>query len=226
MFLNKPIENITPFSLLDFQDLSACIIWFSGCNMRCSYCYNPEIVFGKGKYSFDDVYQFLNKRKNLLDGVVLSGGECTIHKELIPFVQEIKRMGFKIKLDTNGTYPDKVKKLVNDQLIDFISLDFKAMKNKFYTVTSSKHHSKFVETFLFLVQSKFPFEMRTTYHDELFQLEDLNNMIEFIEQSGYKSVYYIQNFFNNSETIGHLANSKKLKLEKLNPTSLHIQIRN
>ena len=105
----KPIENITPFSLLDFQDLCACIIWFTGCNMRCSYCYNPEIVFGKGKYNFEEAIQFLQKRINLLDGVVLSGGECTLHKELIPFVKEIKNLGFKIKIDTNGTYPSKIK---------------------------------------------------------------------------------------------------------------------
>jgi pyruvate formate lyase activating enzyme len=223
MLKAKPIQNITPFSMLDFHDLCSCIIWFAGCNMRCPYCYNPEIVFGKGKYNFDEVLQFLQKRVNLLDGVVLSGGECTLHKELIPFVKEIKKLGFKIKIDTNGTYPSKIKELVENKLVDFISLDFKADENKFF---ESKRYSKFSETYTYLIANNLPFEVRTTYHQELFTINEIKKMISFLEESGYKKPFYIQNFYNDSKTIGNLLNSVKLKTEQLGPTTIPIVIRN
>ena len=87
----KPIYSITPFTLLDYPHKAACIIWFAGCNMRCLYCYNPDIVLGKGKLSFQEALNFLKTRINLLDGVVLSGGECTSHKNIKVLLQEIKK---------------------------------------------------------------------------------------------------------------------------------------
>ena len=88
----KAIHSITPFTLLDFPDKTACILWFSGCNMKCDYCYNPEIVFGKGQVSFSEIFSFLKLRKNLLDAVVLSGGECLIHQNILPLIQTIKEI--------------------------------------------------------------------------------------------------------------------------------------
>lgn len=93
--LNKKIiYNISPFTLLDFPDKTACILWFAGCNMRCAYCYNPDIVLGKGKKTIKEALNFIKTRKGLLDGVVLSGGECTLYKELPEIAREIKKMGF------------------------------------------------------------------------------------------------------------------------------------
>jgi pyruvate formate lyase activating enzyme len=93
----KPVYSITPFTLLDYPHKTACILWFAGCNMKCVYCYNPDIVFGKGKISISEVLNFLNRRKSLLDGVVLSGGECTSHKNIRQLLQEIKKLGFLVK---------------------------------------------------------------------------------------------------------------------------------
>ncbi|HFQ61604.1 MAG TPA: 4Fe-4S cluster-binding domain-containing protein, partial [Epsilonproteobacteria bacterium] len=107
----KPIYDITKFTHLDYPDHLACIIWFAGCNMRCDYCYNKDIVFAKnGTYSLNDALAFLETRRSLLDGVVLSGGEASL-QELIPFCKAIKKLGFSIKLDTNGTNPELVKEL-------------------------------------------------------------------------------------------------------------------
>ena len=86
----------------DFPDSTACILWVAGCNMRCGYCHNPQIVLGKGVLSEADVLNFLHRRKGLLDGVVLSGGEATAWPGLIAFTTRVKAMGFAVKLDTNG----------------------------------------------------------------------------------------------------------------------------
>ena len=110
--LTLPIYDVTPFTLLDFPGQTACIIWFSGCNMRCGYCHNPQIVKGVGDKSVEDVLAFLEKRRDLLNGVVLSGGEATLYKDIIPFVTKIKCMGYAVKLDTNGTRPDIIQEML------------------------------------------------------------------------------------------------------------------
>ena len=117
----KVVYDITKFTHLDFPNHLACIVWFSGCNMRCDYCYNKDIVFAKnGVYSYNDVIDFLKTRVGLLDAVVLSGGEATLH-ELVLFCKEIKKLGFLIKLDTNGTNPHAIKNLLDLNLLDFIA---------------------------------------------------------------------------------------------------------
>ena len=116
--VSTPIYSITPFTLLDYAHKSACILWFAGCNMRCLYCYNPEIVLGKGSISFEKALGFLRSRKILLDGVVFSGGECLLHKNIIELIAEVKKMGFLVKIDTNGSQPKVLKSLIEKQLID------------------------------------------------------------------------------------------------------------
>ena len=117
--LGKSISNITPFTLLDYPHKSACILWYAGCNMRCLYCYNPEIVLGKGTIAFTNVIAFLKTRIGLLDAVVFSGGECLIHKTILEHIKIVKEMGFLVKIDTNGSCPKILKQLVDDNLIDY-----------------------------------------------------------------------------------------------------------
>ena len=85
---------------MDYPDKSACIFWYAGCNMRCLYCYNPEIVLGKGTTTFSEAISFLKSRQGLLDAVVFSGGECLIHKNILDQIKTIKELGFLIKIDT------------------------------------------------------------------------------------------------------------------------------
>ena len=102
-----PVYGLTPFTMLDYPDRTACIIWFAGCNMRCAYCHNPEIVLGgKGTMQLGEIFMFLEKRKGLLSGVVLSGGEASVYPQIEEVAAKIKQMGFDIKLDTNGTRPE------------------------------------------------------------------------------------------------------------------------
>ena len=209
--LSKPIYNITPFTLLDYPDKSACIIWYSGCNMRCLYCYNPEIVLGKGSTSFPEAISFLQKRQGLLDAVVFSGGECLLHKNIVAQIKEIKEMGFLVKIDTNGSNTAVLKQLLQESLIDYVALDYKATASKFQTVTKTDLFSKFENSFAMLQESEIPFEIRTTFHSDLILEADWIEMIEYLTQKNYTGKYYIQSFKNNVETLGKLPSSAKMK---------------
>lgn len=213
---NKVIYDLTPFTHLDFPDHLACIVWFSGCNMRCDYCYNKDIVFSKsGKYSYNYVLNFLKTRQNLLDGVVLSGGEATSHN-LIKFCQEIKKLGFKIKLDTNGTNPLHVEQLIKLNLLDYIALDYKAPKEKFTQITHSKEFDEFSQTLNLIINSQIEHEVRTTLHNDLLNEEDINLIIKDLKLQNYKNIYYIQKFIDTGSNIASLQTSiKKFDKSKL-----------
>lgn len=225
--LNKKIiYDISPFTLLDFPDKIACIFWFAGCNMRCAYCYNPDIVLGKGKKTIKEALDFIKTRKGLLDGVVLSGGECTLYKELPEIVREIKQLGFLVKLDTNGSNPDCVHSLINEHLVDYVSLDFKAMPDKFESITQSDFFAEFEKTFLLLLQSSIPFEVRTTVHSDLLSHHDIQAMISYLEKHQYTGKFYLQNYLNNTKTIGDIKNSHKRINRREFSSHLEITIRN
>ncbi len=200
----KVIYDVTKFTHLDYPDHLACIVWFSGCNMRCDFCYNKDIVFAKsGEYSYEEVLSFLKTRVNLLDAVVLSGGEATSHK-LVNFCLQIKELGFKIKLDTNGTNYESVKKLIALNLLDFIALDYKAPKNKFTRITHSTKYDEFSKTLNMLIESGIDYEVRTTLHYDLLDENDINTIISDLQQRGYNRKYYIQKFLDTRNNIGNI----------------------
>jgi pyruvate formate lyase activating enzyme len=222
----RPIYSLTPFTLLDYPHKSACILWFAGCNMRCLYCYNPEIVFGKGIISFENAMQFLKGRSHLLDAVVFSGGECLLHKKSISFIAEVKKMGFLVKIDTNGSHPEVLKELIQKELIDYVALDFKAMPEKFEKITQSNLFIPFEKSLLLLLQSSIPFEVRTTVHSEILNKNDILQMISYLENIGYTGNYYIQHFVNGATTIEKLGHSfKELENENLSTEKIKVQFR-
>ena len=207
LFSTKVIYDITRFTHLDYPNHLACIIWFSGCNMRCDFCYNKEIVFAKdGSYSYDDVLEFLKTRVGLLDAVVLSGGEATSHK-LVEFCKKIKQLGFLIKLDTNGINHDSIKELLDLDLLDFIALDYKAPKDKFVPITHSNKYTDFIKTLDLLIQNNMEFEVRTTLHNDLLDANDINEIISDLKARGYSDNYYIQKFLDTGTSIGNLSPS-------------------
>lgn len=222
----KPIYSLTPFTLLDYPHKSACILWFAGCNMRCLYCYNPEIVFGKGIISFEKAFEFLKSRKQLLDAVVFSGGECLLHKNSVSFIAEVKKMGFLVKIDTNGSQPKVLEELIQKELINYVALDFKAMPANFEKITQSKLFIPFEKSLLLLLQSGIPFEVRTTVHSELLGKNEIQEMISYLEKIGYSGNYYIQHFVNGAPTIEKLGHSfKELENENISTEKIKISFR-
>ena len=223
---SNPIYSITPFTLLDYAHKSACILWFAGCNMRCLYCYNPEIVQGKGTISFEKALTFLHSRKNLLDAVVFSGGECLLHKNSIQLIAEVKKMGFLVKIDTNGSRPDTLQYALQNQLIDYVALDYKAMPIHFEKITQSNLFLPFQKSLHLLIESGLPFEVRTTVHSELIDRSQMQNMIQYLEHQNYRGNYYIQYFVNGVNTLGKLGFSvRELDKENLSTSSISVQFR-
>jgi len=203
--LNKKIVyDVTKFTTTDYKDHLSCIVWFIGCNMHCSYCYNSDIVLSKkANHSFEEVIGFLKTRVNLLDAVVLSGGEATLHN-LVLYCTLIKALGFKIKLDTNGLNTLLIKELVNKELVDYIALDFKATQQKFQQITKTSRYNDFFQTLEFLVMSNVDFEVRTTLHANLLNENDINIMMKHLKKVGYEGTFYIQNFLYTPDNLGKL----------------------
>ena len=222
----KIIYDLTKFTTTDYEGHLSCIFWFIGCNFRCLYCYNRDIVLTKqGNFSFNDILEFLKSRVGLLDAVVLSGGEATIHN-LIPICKEIKELGFKIKLDTNGSNLKQIKDLLKLNLIDYIALDFKTTKNKFYEITNSCRYENSIKTIQYLLSLDFDFELRTTINTNLLDEKDINEMINIISDLGYKKTYYLQNFLETSSNIGNIKKGREINKELIDNKNLVIKYRN
>lgn len=223
----KPVYNITPFTLLDYPNRTACILWFAGCNMRCLYCYNPEIVLGKGKLSVEEVTAFLRARQGLLQSVVFSGGECTIHPAFPPLVALAKELGYLVKVDTNGTRPRLLSQMIESGYIDYVALDFKSHAAKHDWITKSEGFASFLETFEVLQNTTVPFEVRTTWHSTLLDTADLRSMVDYLEAHGYSGNYYVQRFFNGVPTLAELPDMyEQLDTASLSTENIQVVVRN
>ena len=128
------IGGLQKFSFIDYPNKTSAIIFTQGCNFRCAYCHNPELVYPE-KYqvpiSEEQVFAFLESRKNQLDAVVITGGEPTLQPDLIEFIKKVKAMGFLVKLDSNGSNPQVLEQVINQKLVDFIAMDIKAPFDKY-----------------------------------------------------------------------------------------------
>jgi len=170
--------------------------------MACPYCYNPQIVREKGFISPEEALDFLKTRQGRLDGVVLSGGECTLYPHLEQFTQEIKALGFKIKIDTNGSNPTVLKQLLDHHLVDYIALDYKAPFLKYPELIQYHPVERIEQTLTLLLGASIPFEVRTTLHSDLLDVDDINGIIEDLYTKGYQGTYYIQHYLHVDETLG------------------------
>lgn len=211
-----PFHALTPFTMLDFPDRTACIVWVAGCNMRCGYCQNPQIVLQQGSLGEAAVLAFLERRQGLLDGVVLSGGEATTWPGLHAFARRVASMGFALKLDTNGLRPDVVARLVEEELVDRVALDYKAPRHKFRKVTGTKAWNRFSSTLdLLSSQDRVPFEVRTTVHPDLLNRNDLLEIARDLVLRGYRRPWTLQHALAGPDrpTLGNL---------RISPTEIDI----
>ncbi|CAD7288199.1 7-carboxy-7-deazaguanine synthase [Campylobacter majalis] len=222
------IYSITPFTMMDYPEHLACVVWFMGCNMRCAYCYNTAVVNAKfsntNGVSNDEFLAFLDKRKGKLNAVVFSGGECSLTPSFEYLANEVKSRNFKLKIDTNGSNPEILKKIIN--LVDFIALDFKAPKEKFHAITASNLYENFIKTLKFLLSMDVEFEVRTTIHSKLLDESDISKMASMLKRYGYDKTYYLQNFLYTKEHFGSLKEQTKiLNISDIN-SPLKIELRN
>ena len=180
-------------TLLDYPGRVACTIFLGGCNFRCPFCQNGALVVKPGsqpEYSQEEILAFLKKRKGILDGVCVSGGEPTLSDGLPDFLRELKDLGYDVKLDTNGSRPSVVKKLAADGLIDKVAMDIKACPSNYHVLTGvDVDLDAILETAGWLLKGELDYEFRTTVVRELHSEKDFQEISQWL--SGAKS-YYLQ----------------------------------
>lgn len=179
------IGGLYRFSLIDYPGRISGVIFTVGCNFRCSYCHNPELVENSVDIiSEDEVLSFLNERKDKLDGIVLTGGEPTLQSDIIEFIEKIKKLGFLVKLDTNGSRPEIIKELIDRNLIDYIAMDIKAPIERYREITLSNiDTTKILESINLVVSSSIEYEFRTTVVRSLLSKEDILKIGEMIRSA-------------------------------------------
>jgi pyruvate formate lyase activating enzyme len=203
------VENIfaglQKLTLLDYPGKVACTLFTNGCNFRCPFCHNSALVVRAGEQTFyknDEILAFLKKRLGILDGVAITGGEPTLMPGLYDFISEVKALGYSVKLDTNGTNPKLLKRLVNNSLVDFVAMDIKNTREKYAeTVGLAKDYdlSSIEESKDFLMENKVDFEFRTTVAKPFHTAEDFYKIGEWLKG---EEKYFLQQFKDSGDIIG------------------------
>ena len=169
------IGGLLKFSMIDFPGYISAIVFTQGCNIRCKYCHNPELLplSGETSYSEEEILYYLEKRKNCLEGLVITGGEPTLQADLKDFIKKVRAFGYKIKLDTNGTNPQMVRELINEHLVDFIAMDIKAPFEKYHLVCGPVNTARVQETMSLIIESGIAYQFRTTYYKKVLNDSDI-----------------------------------------------------
>jgi pyruvate formate lyase activating enzyme len=194
------IGGLQKTSLIDYPSCLSAIIWTIGCNFRCPFCYNKNLVLGNIKlYQEEEIFSFLNKRKGLLEAVVITGGEPLLQEDIVNFASKIKKQGYLLKIDTNGCNPEKLQELLNKKLVDYVAMDIKAPKKKYEQLTGVKPDLKKIEKSIELIKTDAPdYEFRTTFVPDLLKKDDIIEIAKWLY--GAKN-YYLQQFKNNPPLI-------------------------
>lgn len=195
------IAGYQKLTLLDYPEQTACIIFTTGCNMRCPFCHNSKIASSNDNYvDEEEIFNFLRSRVGLLDGVCISGGEPTLQADLKYFIKRIKDLDYLVKLDTNGSNVHVLKDLVESKLVDYVAMDVKNSIGK-YSMTSGLSNNQIVNNILesikYLMQDKVDYEFRTTILKDYHTAADMDRLSVML--SGCKK-YYLQKFIK-SENI-------------------------
>ena len=188
-------------TLLDFPGKVACILFTMGCNFRCPFCHNASLVRAEEKPQIteEEVLAFLKKRQGILEGVCISGGEPLLYDNLGDFIKKVKALGYSVKLDTNGSFPEKLKALVNEGIIDYVAMDIKNSPECYDKTTGIKTDlDKIKESIEFLMSDKVDYELRTTLVKELHTPDDMESIGEMIK--GAKR-YFLQNFKDSGDVL-------------------------
>ena len=198
------IQGLQKLTLLDYPGKMACTIFTAGCNLRCPFCHNSRLVINpvnQSEYSEEEIFSFLKKRSGILDGVAITGGEPLLQNDIEDFIIKIKNLGYSVKLDTNGTFPEKLRSLVEKGLVDYVAMDVKNSPELYAeTVGISGYDiTKIKESISFLLEGKVDYEFRTTVVREFHSVFGMNGLGEMIK--GAKR-HFLQGFIDSGELIG------------------------
>ena len=190
-------------TLLDYPEHVAATVFLGGCNFRCPYCQNSDLLLDPvsyAAYTKQDILSYLQKRKNILTGVCITGGEPTLQPDLEELITEIRSLGYDIKLDTNGSKPDVLKSLCEKKLIDYVAMDIKHTREKYNTVCRWDAFSieNISESVSFLLQGNVPYEFRTTVARELHSKEDILSIGDWLAGA---DAYYLQAYRESEQVI-------------------------
>ena len=194
--------GLQKLTLLDYPGVMACTVFTNGCNFRCPFCHNASIVTGKESdmpLDSSELLNFLDGRKKILDGVCITGGEPLLHGEIPEIIREIKKLGYKIKLDTNGSQPERLQSILDAGTIDYVAMDIKHCREKYAIASGTESAvipvSKSVEI---LKNASVDFEFRTTVVSQLHSPDDMESIAKWI--AGVKH-YYLQNFADSGDIL-------------------------
>jgi len=213
------IGGLEKISLIDFPGCVSAVVFTKSCNFRCHFCYNPMLVLTSGEgeienkekdpslISEEDLFLFLESRAGKIEGIVISGGEPTLQPDLKDFIIKLKKMNFKIKLDTNGTNPEVVEDLINNKLIDYVAMDVKGPMNKYEEIVATQVDlNKVKKTIKLLMKNKVPYEFRTTLVPGLHVLDDVLLMAKEIR--GAKK-WFLQKFKSDTNLVNNNFRNKE-----------------
>ncbi len=211
------IKGLQKTTLLDYPGKVACTVFTFGCNFRCPFCHNASLVITENgdDMSEQQFFSFLEKRKGILDGVCITGGEPLLHKDIVPFMSKIHSMGFLVKLDTNGSFPERLREVISLGIVDYVAMDIKNVPEKYAeAIGLSQTPDGVLESISLLMQSDIEYEFRTTVVEQLHTKEDILRIAQLIQ--GAKQ-YYLQHFKDSGELIqsGYSAHSEQTMREML-----------
>jgi len=209
------IGGLEKVSLLDYPGKVSSILFTYGCNLECPFCHNPELVIYPLDRSIEikgnKVFDYLEGRQGLIDAVVITGGEPLIYKDIEGFIEKIKKMGFLVKLDSNGFFPEQLKQLLKKNLLDYIAMDVKCPRDSYVKFSGDrKAIGKITESIDIIMNSGIPYEFRTTFVKGIHSIEDGERITSMIPNA---MKYYIQNF-RSGKTIDETLDSSNSFTEK------------
>ena len=206
------IGGLQKLTLLDFPGHVACTVFLQGCNFRCPFCHNSSLVLGTDAISEDEVFRFLNTRQGLLDGVAITGGEPLLSAELPDFLRKIKSLGYKTKVDTNGSFPEKLRSLIDDGLVEYVAMDVKNCPEKYAETAGADGMLDAVrQSADILMRGTIPYEFRTTVVDELHEPSDFEAIGKWLAGA---QRYFLQGFVDSGDILCpglHAAEKEKME---------------
>lgn len=196
------IKGLQKTTLLDFPGKVACTVFTGGCNFRCPFCHNASLVLSPNdepELDEEQFFSFLKKRAGILDGVCITGGEPLLQKDIGDFIFKIKDMGFMVKLDTNGSFPDRLRAILETGALDYVAMDVKNSKEGYSKICGTEVDTDNIsESISLLLSSSTPYEFRTTVVNPLHTPQDIENAAKWI--SGAKK-YFLQSFKDSGDII-------------------------